>query len=418
MSVLTEEHNLERIEGTVVKIRFRNSDNGYSVLSLETADDEVTLVGIFPMISEGEQLAATGDYTIHPTYGPQFSVASYEIIEPQNMTAMERYLASGAIKGIKAATAKKIVAKFGDETFDVIENNPERLASIKGISEKKARDIAEQFMEKKELRSAIMFLSEYGISMRFAVKIFKQYGNRLYSIIKENPYRLVYDIDGIGFRMADEIALKTGINSNNEERIKAGILYVLGEFGAQGNVYVPKEMLINEAARTLLTDTQDISLMLDNLAVSREVVIKEIVNREAAINDPVNREAVIKEMISKGSAAGTTTTAVYPSSFYYMELACARMLHDIDIRFKIKKNIDELINAGGNGVGVAGNDAGIEGNSESITGYGAEGIALEDEQKAAVRAAFERGITIMTGGPGTGKTTTIKTIIRFLNWRA
>lgn len=352
---------MEKIEGTVVKIVFRNSDNGYSVLSLETEDDEVTLVGSFPMISVGEQLSAMGDYTLHPTYGPQFSVKSYEIIEPADMTAMEKYLASGAIKGIKAATAKKIVAKFGDKTFEVIENNPELLAQIKGISEKKAMDIGIQFMEKRELRSAIMFLAEYGISMTFAVKIYKKYGSRLYSVVKENPYKLVYDIDGIGFRMADEIALRSGINSNNEERIKAGIMYVLGEFAGQGNVYVPRDMLINEAAKTLLIDTMDISLALDNMTVSGDVVIKE----------------------------RDEETAVYPASFYYMELSCARMLHDINLKFGEYKDVDAMLKTGGE-----------------------DGIILESEQKDAVKAAFERGVTVITGGPGTGKTTTIKTMIR------
>lgn len=359
------EDDLETVEGIVDKIRFRNSENGYTVLTLVCEEFDITCVGCFPFISEGDYLKITGDFTSHPVYGEQIAMKSYETVEPTDAVSMERYLASGAIKGIKEATAKKIVAKFKDRTFDVIENHPEELASIKGISEKKARDIAAQFEEKKEMRSAIIFLQEYNISMTFAVKIYEFYGNSLYEKIRTNPYRLAYDISGIGFKIADEIAYKMGFSPDHEERIKAGILYVLSESTGRGNIFLPKEQLVSGSIELLGSDVGMTNAAIDNLAVERKIIIKEL----------------------------GEDLVVYPATMYYMELNCARMLKDLSISYRENVDIRRYI--------------------EDVSKK--ESIELDDAQVEAVIKAYGNGVSILTGGPGTGKTTTINTIIRLFD---
>lgn len=356
---------METVEGIVDKIRFRNSENGYTVLTLVCEEFDITCVGCFPFISEGDYLKITGDFTSHPVYGEQIAMKSYETVEPTDAVSMERYLASGAIKGIKEATAKKIVAKFKDRTFDVIENHPEELASIKGISEKKARDIAAQFEEKKEMRSAIIFLQEYNISMAFAVKIYEFYGASLYERIRTNPYRLAYDISGIGFKIADEIACKMGFAPNHEERIKAGILYVLSETTARGNIFTPKDQLIAESMELLGCDEKTAHVSLENLAVDRSIVIKEL-------------------------AMGLV---VYPAAMYYMELNSARMLKDLGISYRDNIDVRKCV--------------------EDISKK--DSLELDDAQIEAVVKGYTNGVSILTGGPGTGKTTTINTIIKLFD---
>ena len=356
---------METVEGIVQNIRFRNSENGYTVLTLVCEEFDITCVGYFPFISEGDYLKITGEFTSHPVYGEQIAVKAYETVEPTDAISMERYLASGAIKGIKEATARKIVAKFKDKTFEIIENEPEKLAQIKGISEKKARDIAAQFEEKKELRSAIIFLQEYNISMTFAVKIYEFYGAALYEKIRTNPYRLAYDINGIGFKLADEIARKMGFAADHEERIKAGILYVLSESTARGNIFSVKDQLIGESMEILGCDQTTAQVALDNLAVERSIVIKEL---------PLG-------------------LVVYPATMYYMELNSARMLKDLGVSFR--ENID---------VRKYATDISLK-----------ENLELDDAQIEAVVKAYTNGVSVLTGGPGTGKTTTINTIIKLFD---
>lgn len=361
---------MECIEGYVEKIKFRNTDNGYTVMNVVTEVDDIILVGTFSFISEGEYIKAYGEYTSHPLYGEQLQVSKYEIIEPKDAVAMERYLASGAIKGIKEATARKIISKFGEDTFRIIECEPERLAEIKGISAKKAREIGEQFEEKRDLREAMIFLQKYGISTTYAVKIYKYYGYRMYDIIRENPYKLAEDISGIGFKLADEIATKVGINVDSDFRIRAGIMYVLTLAAGAGNIYLPKNVLKNKVAELLLTDISTLDVQLENLQVERKVVIKEV----ECEGDPNKKEIII-----------------YNASLYYTELNCARMLMDLNIKYDLTyKNIEKR----------------LQRTMENID------IELDEHQKTAVLEAIRNGITIITGGPGTGKTTTINTIIR------
>ena len=361
---------MECIEGYVERIKYRNTENGYTVMNVVTEVDDIILVGTFSFISEGEYVKAYGEYTSHPLYGEQLQVSRYEIIEPKDAVAMERYLASGAIKGIKEATARKIVSKFGEDTFRIIECEPERLAEIKGISEKKAREIGAQFEEKRDLREAMIFLQKYGISTTYAVKIHKYYGYRMYDIIRENPYKLAEDISGIGFKLADEIASKVGINVDSDFRIRAGIMYVLNLASGAGNIYLPKDMLKIKVAELLMTDISTLDVQLENLQVEGKIIMKEVESEEN-----VDKKETI----------------VYSASLYYTELNCARMLMDLNIKYdvtydKIKKRLNRTM--------------------ENID------IELDEHQRMAVLEAIRNGITIITGGPGTGKTTTINTIIR------
>ena len=287
------------VTGFVEKIKYRNEDNGYTVLTVASGGEEYVLVGTFHYIGEGEMIEAVGTMTEHPVYGEQLSVESYEIKAPEDVTAMERYLGSGAVKGVGTALAARIVRRFKADTFRIIEEEPERLAEVKGISEKLAMSISGQMEEKKDLRQAMMFLQEYGISMTLGVKIYQEYGPRMYGIIKENPYRLADDIPGVGFKMADEIAARVGFFTDSEYRIKAGILYTLLQAAGQGHTYLPKEELLRQAAALLLTPVDVLENRLMDMQMEKRIVVKG--------------------------------DAVYASVYYYMELNTARMLHDLNV---------------------------------------------------------------------------------------
>lgn len=218
---------MDTLSGYVEHIVYQNSDNHYTVLNLVSGEEEITCVGVFHGVGEGETLELTGEYTNHPSYGRQFKMQSFQVKSPEDVLSIERYLGSGAIKGIGAALAARIVRKFKEDTFRIIEEEPERLAEVKGISERKAMEIADQVEGKRELRQAMIFLQQYGISQTLSVKIYQTYGQELYTILKENPYRLADDIQGVGFRIADEIASKIGIHMDSDFRIRSGILYTL-----------------------------------------------------------------------------------------------------------------------------------------------------------------------------------------------
>ena len=350
--------------GFVERIKYRNEENGYTVLSLTDEGDEYTLVGNFHYISEGEMVEATGPMTEHPVYGEQMTVETYEIKTPEDTAAMERYLGSGAVKGIGAALAARIVRRFKADTFRIMEEEPERLSEVKGISEKMAMAISEQVEEKKEMRQAMMFLQEYGISMSLAVKIYQEYGPRLYTVIKENPYQLADDIAGVGFKMADEIAKRVGIFTDSDFRIKSGVLYTLLQATGNGHTYLPETDLLSQASELLRVEPQSIEKHLMDMQIDKRLVIRE----------------------SEG------VRVVYASQYYYMEMGVARMLHDLNIRGrepeeKIRKKLLQIQKE--------------------------ESIELDEKQVQAVVEAVNSGLLIITGGPGTGKTTTINTIIRY-----
>ncbi len=352
------------VTGYVEKIKYRNEENGYSVLSVTDGKEEYILVGTFPYIGEGERIEATGRMVEHSIYGEQLAVESYEFKAPEDTLAIERYLGSGAIKGIGAALAKRIVKKFKTDTFRIMEEEPERLAEVKGISERMAMEISSQVEEKRDMRQAMLFLQQYGISMNLAVKIYQQYGQRMYSVIQENPYQLADDISGVGFKIADEIAAKVGIFTDSDYRIKSGLFYTLLQAMGSGHTYLPEEELLANASELLKVDTEHMGKHIMDLQMERKLIIKE--KDEKRI--------------------------VFPAQFFYMELNTARMLHDLNLKDKvsaekIKERIRRIL--------------------------AADEMELDELQEQAVIEAVNNGLLIITGGPGTGKTTTINTIIRY-----
>ena len=360
----------ETIEGYIEHIIYRNQENGYTVANLVAEETEITCVGIFQYLNEGEAIRAKGVYKEHPSYGQQFSVSSYEIVIPQDSLAMERYLGSGAIKGIGAALAARIVRHFGDDTLRIIETEPERLAEVKGISERKAREIAEQVEDKADMRKAMMFLQQYGISQTLGAKIYQQYKQDMYRILKENPYKMAEDISGVGFKIADEIAARIGIHTDSDYRIRSGLLYILLLATAEGHVYLPKKVLLARAEKLLGVQADYMEKHIVDLAIDRKIVVKEI-------TDDFTDE---KEQV------------VYASQYYQIELHTAQMLHELNL----KDTIDEEVIA------------------EKIRRIQkAEKIELDEMQQQAIAEAVKNGLLVITGGPGTGKTTTINGIIRY-----
>ena len=355
---------MEKLAGYVEHIIYRNTDNGYTVLNLVSGEEEITCVGIFAAITEGENIEATGDYTDHPTYGTQFKVVSFEEKAPEDEEAIERYLGSGAIKGIGLAMAARIVRRFKEDTFRIIEEEPERLAEFKGISERKAMEIASQVNEKRDLRQAMIFLQQFGITMNLAVKIYNRYGQEVYGILKENPYRLADDIEGVGFRTADDIAAKAGIRTDSDFRVRSGILYTLLQASGEGHTYLPKEELTAKTVELLGVDAAVIEKNYMDLAMERKIIMKQTLER----------------------------TEIYASSFYYMEANTATMLRQLNISYDVA-------------------DAEIEHRIHKIEKQ--TGMQLDEHQVSAVKEAVRNGLLVITGGPGTGKTTTINTIIRY-----
>lgn len=365
------------VSGYVEKIKYRNEENGYSILSVNSDGLDYVLVGTFPYISEGDFIEASGRDVEHPIYGDQIQVESYELKAPEDTASMERYLGSGAIRGVGTALAARIVRRFKADTFRIIEEEPERLAEVKGISEKMAQAISEQMESKKEMRQAMMFLQEYGISMSLALKIYNEYGSRMYSIIKENPYRLADDIQGVGFKMADEIAQKVGIFTDSDFRIRSGIYYTLLQSVANGHTYLPQEELLASASELLHVDPAVMEKHLTDLQMEKKIVVK------------VNEEKLLKPEEDDSTPA---SCHVYASQYYYTELNTARMLHDLNLRgaepeAEIRKKLEKICEE--------------------------ERIEPDELQIRAVVEAVNSGLLIITGGPGTGKTTTINTIIRY-----
>ena len=383
-------------------IVYRNAENGYTVLQLTAEGEEITCVGSLPFISEGELISAEGHFTEHAAYGEQFQIERYQVKAPDDELSIERYLSSGAIKGIGAALAARIVRKFGKDTLRIMEQEPEMLASIKGISERKAREIAALMEEKKDMREAMLFLGQYGISNALAIRIFNTYGNEIYRIIKENPYRMADDISGVGFRTADEIARRAGFAVDSDFRIRSGLLYVLGQAEGEGHVYLPKEELFARSVEILGVSAEGMEDQLRNLAVDRKVVVKRVKRENAELPDVPFGENLFTEEGFPGSGFFAVPEMedvhpqyqdlVYIASMYYMELNTARMLHDLNISTTIdEKAVTERIRR-------------IEKRTH---------IMLADRQRAGVLEAVRSGLVILTGGPGTGKTTTINTMIAF-----
>ena len=366
---------MESISGYISHIIFRNQDNGYTVFEVnreegskedpaEASGEPLVCVGFLRDINEGEAVTLTGEYTEHQLYGQQFTVKEYESRIPEDGEAMIRYLGSGAVKGVGPALARRIVERFKEDTFRIIEDEPERLAEVKGISAKKARDIAVRILEKKELRNAMLFLQKYGIGGALSLKVYKRYGEGLYRILSENPYRLAEDIDGVGFKTADGIAERMGISPDSDHRVRSGVLFVLREALSEGHCYLPKDELTDRSAQLLEVDSEIVWIQVKNLAMDKKVIIKN----------------------------GEHGVCVYESVFYYLELTCARRLCDLAMVCEenektVEKRITRL--------------------EKSLK------FELDDIQRTAVKKAVMNGVTIITGGPGTGKTTIINMILKY-----
>ncbi len=393
----------ESVKGIVDHIIYRNDENGYTVLSLHTDGKKLTLVGFFQVINEGESIEAFGHKTVHASYGDQFKVVRYEMREPEDCEAIERYLGSGAIKGIGMALAARIVKKFGVETMQVMETEPERLAEVKGISLRKAREIAAQFDGQRAQRSAMLFLQKYGISLSLGVRIYNTYGEEMYQILRENPYRLAEDINGVGFKTADSIAARIGIAADSEYRIRCGILYVLGLAAGEGSVYLPAWQLIARCADMLGVPDGDVEHQITSLSLERKIIIRDHADHQ----EDAERSAPFREDYDEDEFFGDDFFAedpaeihaeldkrkiVYLARYYYLELNTARMLHDLNIC-------------------ISNDDEGIRSRMEKL--FKKSRITLEEEQRRAVFCAAKNGLLIVTGGPGTGKTTIINEMLRF-----
>jgi exodeoxyribonuclease V alpha subunit len=357
---------METVNGYVDHIIFQNSENGYTVMTLIVEGEETTCVGFCKGISQGENIAAKGEYVEHPVYGQQFKINSYQTVLPKDSASMERYLGSGAIKGVGAALAARIVKRFGDDTFRIIEEEPERLAEIKGISLHKAQEIGVQMEEKKDLREAMVYLQQFGISNTLAVKIYQTYGAELYGVLRENPYRLAEDIAGVGFKIADEIASQIGIHTDSDYRIRSGVFYTLQQSVGEGHCFLPMPLLLNRARTLLGVAEEDIRPQVENLAMDKKLVIKG--------------------------------EQVFAAHFYYAELNCATMLQNLNVpvweaevlpaqeaalRNQLEKMMIELQ------------------------------MELDELQLQAVMTSIQNGLFILSGGPGTGKTTTINMMLRY-----
>ena len=355
---------METVKGYVDHIVFRNEENGYTVFHLTNEGGELTCVGTFPYIGEGELLKVTGEYITHNMYGLQLQVSEHEVLEPEDLISIERYLGSGAIKGLGAVLAGRIVRRFKGETFRIIEEEPERLAEVNGISERKAREIAVQVYEKKDMRKAMIYLQKYGITLALAAKIYEHYGQNVYRVMEENPYQIADHVAGVGFKTADEIARRIGIHTDSDYRIRSGIFYVLLQATADGHIYLLERELIYRTRELLEIEIGDISKYLMDLAIERKVVMKEVEEEKR----------------------------IYPAQYYYMELNTAKMLLDLNVKYEMADVVIEQ------------RLCQIESNAK---------LELDDMQRQAVIAAVRNGVFILTGGPGTGKTTTINAMIHF-----
>ncbi|MGN0396117.1 MAG: AAA family ATPase, partial [Coprococcus sp.] len=377
-------------EGYIEKVIYKNDDNGYAVFTVSGEDGEDIFVGTLHGISEGIYISAEGEFVNHPQYDLQFKFTSYEIKLPDDIVSIERYLASGIIKGVGDALAKRIVKHFKMDSLRIIEEEPERLAEIKGISDRKAREIAVSYNEKKDMQDAVIFLTGYGISVNLAVRIYNEYGDDMYEIVRTNPYKVAEDISGVGFKMADDMAEKMGISPDSDFRIRAALLYTLLNANRLGHMYLPKDMLVNKTYSLLTDDSfqydEELILSISNQIVELSMAGKVVIKQIPSCSDKM-------QLDEQGipDYGNEHITAIYSSINYYTELNSARILNDLDANcMRMNVNTDSLMDS-------------IEEKEE---------ITLDDSQRRAIRNAVNNGVAVITGGPGTGKTTTINTLIK------
>ncbi|MBE5762461.1 MAG: ATP-dependent RecD-like DNA helicase [Clostridiales bacterium] len=353
------------ISGVIQSIIYRNEDNGYSVLDVLSGGKSVTVVGIFAFVNEGEYFTFTGDFTHHIDYGSQFKATGISAELPESAEAMERYLSSGAVKGIGFATARQIVAAFGDKTFEILENDPQKLTQLPGIGKKKAQSIGASFKEQNQSRKTMMFLQQFELGGSQAVRIYKRYGENTIDLIRANPYRLVYDIDGIGFKTADGIAAKLGAEPRSEARIGAGLIYVLQESAAgNGHVYLPRNVLVDLCMQVLHIDRESIDACIDDLVISNKLSVKQYGD----------------------------VTAVYLPYYFSCEGEVAQRLSNIIYASRSRKRSLDC--------------------SKDVEAFeNLNGITLAQAQKEAINIAVSNDVCVVTGGPGTGKTTILNCLL-------
>lgn len=355
------------ITGIVENIRFVNEENGYCIITFDSDCGRVIAVGVFPPVCEGERLSLAGEFTVHPRYGRQFSVVKVRREKPRSPAETIRFLGSGLFKGIGEKTAERIVDMFGTDALDIMANKPELLAKVKGISAAKARRIAEDYAEKRGAQDAVMYLQDKGVSLSLAMKIYKIYGSAVEATISANPYKLIEDVDGVGFLTADRIAESVGVAKDSEFRLRAGLIYSLKDSGERsGNTFLYKDELL-ENARELLQTEGDYAAALDSLVVDRKVKTVDIDGKTAVY------------MISAFSAEKNAAVRLVELEAYAQKFEGA------------EKEIDEY---------------------EKVYG-----IEFNDEQRRALGAAVNNGVCVITGGPGTGKTTIIRCLISLLEQR-
>ena len=384
-------------EGYIEKIIYSSSETGYCVFSVEGEEGEEIFVGNLPGVGEGLYVIAQGDYVNHPQYDIQFKFTSCEVHLPKDTIGLERYLGSGIVKGIGEVLAKKIVKKFGDDTLRIIEEEPERLAEISGISERKARSIASSYLEKKESQDIIIFLGQYGVSVNLAVRIYNEYGRKAYDIVRENPYKLAEDVAGIGFGTADKIARQMGVASDSVFRIRSCIIFVLNSIGSEGHIYLPKEMLIRKCVELIRDGSNDVEGIYGQstfgygeyeTSASGASAYEELASlvEQQLVELVIAGKIVIKVMDEE--------EIVYHAPSYYLELNTARLLTDLQLRYDTEEDV------------LVREIETIEKESELI---------LDELQKEAVKSAIRAGVAVITGGPGTGKTTIINVIIKYFS---
>lgn len=354
---------MEEKQGIITEIIFHNEDNGYTIAVMETEDEYFTVVGCLPSCVKGSGYRLRGSFKVHPTYGEQFAFTEFEEVLPTGRSGIEGFLASGIIKGIGPKTAAAIVAEFGEETFEIMEREPEKLARVSGIGRKKAESIAESFAAHREFAGISMFFQQYGVSAEYALKLYKVYGAAAVELISENPYRLVEEVSGIGFHKADGIAFKMGIERESPFRIQSGIKYGLSYYAAEGSTYVPLEELCERVAQLL--------------ELSRELVYEIMVSMAF--------EGEIQMDTLQGQ------TVVYLYAYYLAEQKVCRSIAAIEgAELKpLSVDVDSMI---------------------QMT-RSASGITLSEQQVSAVKSSLTNGVSVITGGPGTGKTTIINTLI-------
>ena len=357
---------IEEKQGTIAEIIFHNDENGYTVAVFETELEAFTIVGNLPSAAAGRNYIVRGEFTVHPSYGEQFSVREFEEVMPSTKDGIREFLASGAMKGIGRKTAAAIVSKFGTDTLRVIEEEPGRLTEVSGIGPKTAEKIAAAFSQQREFANITMYLQQFGITANYAMKLYQVYGADTIREIEENPYQLVEDIFGIGFKKADKIAERMGISQDDPHRIKSGIRFTLAYFAGEGNTYLPENLLCEKAGQLLDLPIEQIREMLTEMAFTGDIHMENLDGR----------------------------LAVFLMPYYMAEQNVCKCLVNLNSAHlkPLQGDMQSLI----------------------IRTENTTGIFLSENQKHAVTTSLNMGVSVITGGPGTGKTTIINTMINLL----